>query len=321
MKQIKTSDTIDSLKNKMTQILDHKKTLSQSEYIKQLEQLSISLISVKSDHDNRKKYEDKIHQQYIEIQQKNKEIESGNEELNATIEELNHANNDLHDINEILIDTTKKLKESEQTFRELAELLPEFVYEIDIEGNLLFVNKRAMSVLGITKEDIVNKINVLKIFVPEDRLRLEKNMKLFFVRRKNTNNNEFTVIQKDGSKLPVLLYNNLIIKNDKVLGARGVMVDITKIKKVQHELLHAKIRAEDANRAKSEFLANMSHEIRTPMNVILGFTEVLKENIAPQSKEYLDSIETSGRSLLGLINDIWNLSKIEAGRFEISTLT
>ena len=80
-----------------------------------------------------------------------------------------------------------------------------------------------------------------------------------------------------------------------------------------------KVRAQEADRAKSDFLANMSHEIRTPMNAILGFSELMREQVKGDKRHtsYIDGIETSGRALLALINDILDLSKIEAGRLEI----
>ncbi len=84
------------------------------------------------------------------------------------------------------------------------------------------------------------------------------------------------------------------------------------------ELQSAKAEAETANQTISEFLANMSHEIRTPMNAILGFTEILGGLVEnPQQKEYLSSIQSSGKSLLSLINDILDLSKVEAGKLEL----
>ncbi|WP_028869252.1 ATP-binding protein [Psychromonas arctica] len=112
-------------------------------------------------------------------------------------------------------------------------------------------------------------------------------------------------------------------QNGKVAGMMVSFDDITALEEKEIELRRSKEEAETANRAKSDFLSNMSHEIRTPMNAILGFTEVLMRghgNDPVESKRYLGTIASSGKHLLGLINDILDLSKVEAGKIEIETL-
>ncbi|MGE3539206.1 MAG: ATP-binding protein [Candidatus Tectimicrobiota bacterium] len=105
----------------------------------------------------------------------------------------------------------------------------------------------------------------------------------------------------------------------KLMRAVGIQLGrVFERKEAEEALRRAQQVAEDANRTKSEFLANMSHEIRTPMNSLLGFTDLLKTQVTDQkSQTYLDAITASGRSLLTLINDILDLSKVEAGRLSL----
>lgn len=108
----------------------------------------------------------------------------------------------------------------------------------------------------------------------------------------------------------------------RVAAVKGSSVDVTRLKRAQEQLIMAKEEAEYANRAKSEFLANMSHELRTPLNAVIGFGSLLSQEVfgvhsEPRYKEYAEDICTSGQHLLDLINDILDVSRIEAGSIDL----
>ncbi len=136
-----------------------------------------------------------------------------------------------------------------------------------------------------------------------------------------------TILKLDlpGSPTKTFKVNSSPVLGDGNIYA-GVLIsfdDVTRLEKTEIALRHSKEKAEEANLAKSAFLANMSHEIRTPMNAILGFTDLLKRGYIKNEEEslkYLNTIHSSGRSLLELINDILDLSKVESGRLEIENI-
>jgi signal transduction histidine kinase len=103
----------------------------------------------------------------------------------------------------------------------------------------------------------------------------------------------------------------------------GVISDITERKRIEKDLFAAKVQAEDANRAKTQFLANISHELRTPLNAVIGFSEIIKNELLgaideQRYREYAEDIHRSGAHLLQLINDILDLTKVEAGKYDLN---
>lgn len=129
---------------------------------------------------------------------------------------------------------------------------------------------------------------------------------------------EIRLNTRQGSTIPVLM--NLMVVKDLDLRPKvwAIIEDISERKKFESELIKARDEATRANKSKSEFLANMSHEIRTPLNAIMGFAELLGDQLEnPRHQEFVDIIGKSGRNLLLIINDILDLSRIEAGRMKI----
>lgn len=211
----------------------------------------------------------------------------------------------------------QKLTQSEQKFKDMAELLPQTVYESDLRGNLTFVNKQAYTMFGYTEADLKKGINIKQLFVPQENEHITAN--LAGILEGKSNNPFFMALRKDGTTFPFEVHSSMFYKEGKPAGLRGIGIDITKQKEVEQELINAREKAEQSDKLKSAFLSNMSHEIRTPLNAIIGFSSLLSdaETSEDQRKEYKKYIQTSSEYLLNLISDIIDHSRIEAGQLEI----
>jgi PAS domain S-box-containing protein len=168
-------------------------------------------------------------------------------------------------------------KESERRYRELADLLPQTVYELDALGNIIFANNVGLEIFGYTQADLMKGVHFLDVVAPEDRERIMENFRKSLSQsfRPRQYAAEYRMLRKGGSTFPAVVYPAPIVREGRVVGQRGIITDISERKQVEDALMLAKEAAEEATKAKAEFLANMSHEIRTPMNAVVGLTRPL----------------------------------------------
>ncbi|HUA01127.1 MAG TPA: response regulator [Candidatus Aquilonibacter sp.] len=238
-------------------------------------------------------------------------------------------------------------KGAEQTLRDNAQLVqllldatPQGIYGIDTRGLCTMCNPASLALLGYEQpsdflgkrmHDLVHHKRVDGKPHPAEECHAWE----AFVRGKGTHVDDEVFWRKNGTYFPAEYWSHPIWQEGKTIGCVISFVDITERKLAESELRRARSIAEaerhaaqaarhvaeSASRSKSEFLATMSHEIRTPMNGILGMTELLLDTeLTTEQKEYLTMVRSSGESLLSIINDILDYSKVEAGKMELESI-
>jgi len=213
------------------------------------------------------------------------------------------------------------LRRSESNFRQINETMNDVFYLYNIaESRYEYISKNCKEILGVDENFFYEGRNHTNTFVVADDKQKMLDAKVIIdsgspyeVEFRTFVDNEIRWIRE--KSFPIKSEDGITLKNS------GICTDITHLKRQEEELIRAKEQADSASKAKSEFLANMSHEIRTPMNAILGYTEIVSSKITDSKlKSFLDNIASAGKSLMALIDDILDLSKIEAGKSEINNV-
>ncbi|MDP2810017.1 MAG: response regulator [Rhodocyclaceae bacterium] len=229
------------------------------------------------------------------------------------------------------------LRESEEKYRLLADYANDCIFWLAPDGRYLYISPASERITGYAPEAFLADPGLMaRIVHPDDQADFRAHLA---TARADERELEFRIVRRDGGERWIAHFCRPVHDEaDNVLGRRGSNRDITGRKRAEAELdrhrhhledlvllrtaelVEAKVAAEAANLAKSAFLANMSHEIRTPMNAIIGLTHLMKRaGATPEQVERLGKIDSAGHHLLSIINDILDISKIEAGRLQLES--
>jgi len=218
--------------------------------------------------------------------------------------------------------TEYELMESEYRLELAIEGANQGLWDVNFTTRNIFINKQFAILLGYQspKELQLNLENWTKLVYPNDIMQLQEAYYLHQAHKVNSINCEIRMINKKGEFVWMAIHGKISeSEGEQPIRVTGSILNISNQKEFENQLRTAKDKAEESDRLKSSFLANMSHEIRTPMNTIIGFTDLINADIVSEDerKKYLNLIKNSSESLLSLINDIIDISKIESGQMVV----
>jgi PAS domain S-box-containing protein len=218
----------------------------------------------------------------------------------------------------------KRFRASEERFRLAIEGINDGLFDYNLADGTLYFAPRLKEMLGYRDDEMENSFEALQDHIhPEDREAALAQLNRYFTHRIPTYVNIFRMRHRNGSWRWIMSRGaGLWNEQGKIVRLVGAFTDLTEQKELEQSLRDAREKAEAANIAKSEFLANISHELRTPMNSVVGLANILamSKPLTDQQKEFVRTLQMSADVLLTIINDLLDLSKIEANSIELEKL-
>lgn len=183
--------------------------------------------------------------------------------------------------------TESALRESEERFRELAELMPETIYEMDLTGNLTFVNRKAYDHFRYTQEDFENGLNGFDMIIPEDRDRAIQNVQRI-LNGESIGLNEYTALRKDGTTFPIMIHSAAIIREGELIGMRGFIIDLTNRKRAEEERIKLEAQFQQAQRLETigTLAGGIAHDFNNLLMSIQGNTSLMLFDIDSTQSNY-----------------------------------
>lgn len=218
---------------------------------------------------------------------------------------------------------THQLRETSAFFQSLIDHIPSLIYYKDTELRFTGCNKAYERAFGLSRDDIAGRCVTELDYLPRSQREAFQTEQRQLLELGGSINREITLDFADGTRHEMLYTAARIMGPDESpMGIVGLLVDITVQKRVESELAIARDHAQAADRVKSAFLATMSHELRTPLNSIIGFTGILLQELAgplnAEQTKQLEMVRNSSQHLLTLINDVLDISRIEAGEMTLA---
>ena len=208
--------------------------------------------------------------------------------------------------------TEKALKKSEEKYRELADSLPQVVFEMDESGAITYANRNAFDIFGYAQNDFDEGLNALQMLIPEDRDRAMKNIQMGLIGKK-LGAQEYTALRKDGSTFPVAVHVSPIVLENRIVGLRGIIIDTTERKKTEEALRESEEKLARSKKMESLGLlaGGVAHDLNNVLSGIISYPELLLLDLPKNSKlrKPIETMQESGHRAVAIVQDLLTVAR------------